>query len=72
VEFGYVRAFDGQPVPDGVGESFGLIVMGGPMGVYGNDRFSFLLQEMKLIEIFLAAQEPLSHRGTCPPNPPTM
>jgi GMP synthase-like glutamine amidotransferase len=30
VTFDYVRAFEGQPIPYAVGESSGLIIMGGP------------------------------------------
>jgi GMP synthase (glutamine-hydrolysing) len=63
VTFDYVRAFEGQPIPDAVGESSGLIVMGGPMSVYETDRFPFLGQEMKLIEAFLEAQRPIL--GVC-------
>jgi GMP synthase (glutamine-hydrolysing) len=63
VTFDYVRAFEGQPIPDAVGESSGLIIMGGPMGVYGTDRFPFLRREMKLMEAFLEAQRPIP--GVC-------
>jgi len=34
----YVRIFEGQPVPAGMDEAAGLIVMGGPMGVYEHPR----------------------------------
>jgi GMP synthase (glutamine-hydrolysing) len=63
VAFEYVRAFDGQPIPRDIDGSSGLIVMGGPMGVYETDRFPFLIQEMKLIESFLKAQRPIL--GVC-------
>jgi GMP synthase (glutamine-hydrolysing) len=63
VEFEYVRTFAGQSIPRDIDESSGLIVMGGPMGVYETDRFPFLNQEMKLIEAFLKAQKPIL--GVC-------
>lgn len=63
VAFEYVRTFEGQHVPGDIDGSFGLIVMGGPMGVYETDRFPFLNQEMKLIETFLKAQRPIL--GVC-------
>jgi GMP synthase (glutamine-hydrolysing) len=59
VAFDYVRTFEGQPVPANIHGLSGLIVMGGPMGVYETDRFPFLLNEMKLIEDFLKAQKPI-------------
>jgi GMP synthase (glutamine-hydrolysing) len=59
----YVRAFDGQPVPREAGDSSGLFVMGGPMGVYETDRFPFLLQELELIRAFLKAERPIL--GVC-------
>lgn len=30
----YVRGFQGEKIPNEMGESAGLVVMGGPMGVY--------------------------------------
>jgi len=61
--FHYVRTFDGESIPHDADGSSGLIVMGGPMGVYETDRFPFLVQEMKLIEAFLQAQKPIL--GVC-------
>jgi GMP synthase (glutamine-hydrolysing) len=63
VAFDYVHVFQGQPLPDDVEGSSGLIVMGGPMGVYETGRFPFLLREMKLIEAFLRAPRPIL--GVC-------
>ena len=59
VSFEYLRAFEDQPVPNEVGRSSGLIIMGGPMGVYETDQFPFLLQELRLIERFLKAPKPI-------------
>jgi GMP synthase (glutamine-hydrolysing) len=46
----YVRVADGQPVPADMKGAGGLIVMGGPMGVYQTDRYPWLRDEMRLIE----------------------
>ncbi|HKN12934.1 MAG TPA: type 1 glutamine amidotransferase [Candidatus Binatus sp.] len=46
----YVRVADGQPVPANMKGAGGLIVMGGPMGVYQTDRYPWLRDEMRLIE----------------------
>lgn len=45
-----IRTFDGQLVPIGMGGADALIVLGGPMGVYEQDRHPFLRQEIRLIE----------------------
>ena len=45
----YVRVADGQPVPKDMKAAGGLIVMGGPMGVYQTDRYPWLRDEMALI-----------------------
>jgi GMP synthase (glutamine-hydrolysing) len=46
----YVHVNDGQPVPASMKGAGGLIVMGGPMGVYQTDRYPWLRDEMRLIE----------------------
>ena len=63
VPFEYVRTFEGHAIPSGVDGAAGLIVMGGPMGVYETERYPFLLQERKLIEAFLKAERPIL--GVC-------
>ena len=45
-----VRIFDGEPVPKDIEGYGGLIVMGGPMGVYEQERYPFLVDEMRLME----------------------
>jgi len=45
----YVRIHDGQLVPGDMKGAGGLVVMGGPMGVYQTDRYPFLKDEMALI-----------------------
>ena len=59
----YVRSFAGQPVPASMDDAAGLIVMGGPMGVYDQPRYPFLQKEMKLIEEALKEEKPLL--GVC-------
>jgi GMP synthase (glutamine-hydrolysing) len=49
LDYRYIDVYRGDPVPrsaDGLG---GLILMGGPMGVYEADRYPFLSEEMNLI-----------------------
>jgi GMP synthase (glutamine-hydrolysing) len=55
----YVRVDQGQPVPATVGDAAGLVVMGGPMGVYEQDRFTFLRDEIRLIEDALGKGKPV-------------
>ena len=63
IPFEYVRTFEGQSIPSGVHGAAGLVVMGGPMGVYETGRYPFLLHEMKLMEAFLKAERPIL--GVC-------
>jgi GMP synthase (glutamine-hydrolysing) len=55
----YIRAFAGEPVPREPGGAAGLIVMGGPMGVYDAHRYSFLREEMGLIAATLRQTTPV-------------
>jgi GMP synthase (glutamine-hydrolysing) len=59
----YIRVFEGQAVPRHMEGAAGLIVMGGPMGVYERDRYPFLDQELRLIEQTLRAEKPVL--GVC-------
>ena len=59
----YVRSFAGQPVPKDMQGAGGLIVMGGPMGVYEQDRYPFLREELRLIESALKDGRPVL--GVC-------
>jgi GMP synthase (glutamine-hydrolysing) len=54
-----VRVFAGEAVPREVGDAAGLIVMGGPMGVYEQDRYPFLRDEIRLIECALREEKPV-------------
>ena len=53
-----VRLDEGDPLPDWRGFE-GLIVMGGPMGAYEDDRFPWLLPEKRLISEAALAGKPL-------------
>src|SRR5882757_9001527 len=59
----YVRVHKGQPVPTEMKGAGGLIVMGGPMGVYQTERYPFLRDEMKLIEDAIKHERPVL--GVC-------
>jgi len=58
-----IRPFRSQPVPKRMGDTVGLIVMGGPMGVYDQRSYPFLLDEMRLIEDALKQGKPIL--GVC-------
>jgi len=58
-----VRTYAGEPVPASLGSAAGLIVMGGPMGVYEEVRFPFLRHELHLIEQALTEGVPVL--GVC-------
>lgn len=59
----YVRSGDGEAVPETLDEAAGLVVMGGPMGVYEQDRYPYLRRELRLIERTLAEGKPIL--GVC-------
>jgi GMP synthase (glutamine-hydrolysing) len=59
----YVRCFAGQPVPSEMRGAGGLIMMGGPMGVYDTAQYPFLADEMRLIESALKENKPIL--GVC-------
>jgi GMP synthase (glutamine-hydrolysing) len=54
-----VRSFIGETVPADLGDRLGLIVMGGPMGVYEHNRYNFLRNELHLIEDVLQENKPV-------------
>jgi GMP synthase (glutamine-hydrolysing) len=59
----YVRVDKGQSVPASMKGAGGLIVMGGPMGVYQTDRYPWLRDEMRLIEDAMKSNLPVL--GVC-------
>jgi GMP synthase (glutamine-hydrolysing) len=59
ISWRYVRAHAGDTVPGDVARAAGLVIMGGPMGVYDAPRYPFLRAEMRLIESALATGLPI-------------
>jgi GMP synthase (glutamine-hydrolysing) len=59
VKFRTVRGDLGERIPAGLDGAAGLIVMGGPMGVYEQDRYPFLADELALIQTCLGANVPM-------------
>lgn len=55
----YIRPFQQQPVPRSLDRHAGLVVMGGPMGVYEQDEYPFLKDEIRLIRQALRADKPV-------------
>ncbi|OFV93726.1 MAG: hypothetical protein A3F68_11425 [Acidobacteria bacterium RIFCSPLOWO2_12_FULL_54_10] len=46
----YLDVFRGEKVPNALENYAGLIIMGGPMGVYEADRYPFLMDEQCLVQ----------------------
>jgi GMP synthase (glutamine-hydrolysing) len=59
----HVLAFAGQPVPHAMREAQGVVIMGGPMGVYERDRYPFIEDELHLIGKALEEHKPIL--GVC-------
>jgi len=59
----FVRIFRGEPIPPSLADAAGVVVMGGPMGVYEQARCVFLADELRLIEQALHAGTPVL--GVC-------
>lgn len=55
----YIDIFRGASVPSSIDGYDGLVVLGGPMGVYEDDRYPFIKPELKLIEDALKKRIPL-------------
>lgn len=58
-----VHTFKAEAVPEEVRAASGLVIMGGPMGVYEYDRYPFIRNELHLIEDTLKQNKPLL--GVC-------
>jgi GMP synthase (glutamine-hydrolysing) len=58
-----VRPFEGEPVPRCVDRYDGFVLMGGPMGVGDQDRYSFLKDELALLRDAVLAEKPVL--GVC-------
>jgi len=63
IEFQSIETYVTKPVPGEMAGKAGLIVMGGPMGVYEQAKYPFLRDEMRLIESALAMGRPVL--GVC-------
>ena len=63
IGFSYIQTYAGKPVPREMADKAGLIVMGGPMGVYEQAKYPFLRDEMRLIESALTVGRPVL--GVC-------
>jgi GMP synthase (glutamine-hydrolysing) len=59
----HVRPFAGEAIPATMDGAAGLVVMGGPMGVYEQDQFPFLRDEIRLIQQALRDNKPVI--GVC-------
>ena len=57
----YVRTFAGEEVPLArhMNDALGLVVLGGPMGVYDNKHYPFLDSAMRLINQALKEEKPV-------------
>ena len=58
-----IRPFQKQPVPRSLDRHDGLVVMGGPMGVYEQGQYPFLKDEIRLIQQAIRADKPVL--GVC-------
>ncbi|MCC7201296.1 MAG: type 1 glutamine amidotransferase [Nitrospirae bacterium] len=63
IGYKYVRLFDGETVPPDIGKYSGIIILGGPMNVYEEDRYPFLKDEDILIK--KAVKRDLPVLGIC-------
>lgn len=55
----YIRSFRGDRIPRRIDRHAGLIVVGGPMGVYEQDQYPFLRQEIRLLQDALSKRRPI-------------
>jgi GMP synthase (glutamine-hydrolysing) len=63
IEANYIETHLSEPVPREMADKAGLIVMGGPLGVYEQAKYPFLRDEMRLIESALTLGRPVL--GVC-------
>src|SRR3989338_4078696 len=55
----FIRVFKGDRIPRNIQRYAGLIVLGGPMGVYEEDIYPFIKDELKLIKSCLKGNVPV-------------
>jgi GMP synthase (glutamine-hydrolysing) len=63
IPYEYVRIQEGEPVPESAEDLGGLVVLGGPMGVYEAERYPHLKEEIRLIRDALEREIPVL--GVC-------
>jgi GMP synthase (glutamine-hydrolysing) len=63
IDIAVTRPDQGEPVPARLDDAAGLLVMGGPMGVYEEGRYPHLADERRLIEHALREEIPVL--GVC-------
>jgi GMP synthase (glutamine-hydrolysing) len=63
IETDLIRLYEGGLVPHDLGATSGLVVMGGPMGVYETNQYPHLRDELKLIESAVRQNRPVL--GVC-------
>ena len=54
-----IHIFAGEKVPDELGSGDGLIVLGGPVGVYESEKYPYLIDEIRLIKTVLQENKPI-------------
>jgi GMP synthase (glutamine-hydrolysing) len=59
IEVRMVRGDLGEAIPQHLGDASGLIVMGGPTGVYEYERYPFLADEIRLIQSAVNTDTPV-------------
>lgn len=59
LEADIIRVFKADPLPRSIGGYRGLICLGGPMGVYEEEAYPFIGDEIALIESALKAHTPM-------------
>ena len=55
----YIHTYAGEPVPKYMKDAAGLVVLGGPMGVYEINQHPFLTDAMRLIDQALKHEQPI-------------
>jgi GMP synthase (glutamine-hydrolysing) len=63
ISYRVINIFNGEPLPDTLSEISAVIVLGGPMNVYEEDKYPFLKQEDKFLKEVI--EEGLPTLGFC-------
>lgn len=59
LELRFARPFKGERIPRRIGDYAGLLVMGGPIGVYEENDHPYLRQEIRLLQDALSERRPI-------------